>query len=143
MPIKFPSLGFGGKPRSGPGLAVTSQGHTRFRTSPDKGIGLNPPDHQLVLSRWRRLGSLSPKSHDYQELLGTLVDTEGDGKVALELAGNDAQIVINIIDEVSPPSDMTLPYLIRRFFRWTPAPEERGASKEACPLRPLHTSEAR
>lgn len=101
MPIKFPSLGLGSRSHLNPGLAVPSQDHTRFQSSPDKGIEFNPPDPRLVLSQWHRLGSLSPKSHDYEELLRTLIDVEGDGKAVLKFTGDDAQIVLNIIGEVS------------------------------------------
>ena len=63
--------------------------------------GLDPLDLQTVLSQWQRLGSLDPKSHDHDELLRTLVDAEGNKEVAMKFTGNDARIVINIIDEVS------------------------------------------
>ena len=54
----------------------------------------------MVLSQWRRLGTLDPRSNNYVELLKRLVDLEGNRKLALDLTDDDAGAVINVIDGV-------------------------------------------
>jgi len=61
----------------------------------------DPPDLQTVILQWQHLGSLDPNSCDYNELLSTLVDIEGNGTVATKFTDDGAGIVINIIGEVS------------------------------------------
>jgi len=94
-------LHFGRKSRADSGLAVASSGRNRPRSSPRTDAQLNPPDPKTVLSQWQRLRSLDPKSHDYDELLRTLVDEGGNRRAAMGFAADDAGIVIDIIGEVS------------------------------------------
>lgn len=101
MHIRLSFLHFGSKSRADLIPSVPRPDHTRPRPPPKKSARRDPPDHQTVLSQWRRLGSLDPKSHDHDELLRTLVDAEDYRKVALKFIDNDAAIVINIIGKVS------------------------------------------
>jgi len=101
MRIRFSLLRFGRKPRTDPELPVPNPDYIHPLPSPNNGAQLDLPDRQTVLSQWQRLGLLDPKSHDYIELLRTLVDVESNRKVALKFTNNDAGIVIDIIGEVS------------------------------------------
>lgn len=58
------------------------------------------PDQLALLSQWRRLSTLDPKSHTYSRLLKRLVDVQGNRCLALEFLDDDAGAVVNIIDEV-------------------------------------------
>jgi len=81
--------------RVDPEPGTPNPGHVRFQL---------PPDHidlQTVLSQWRRLGLLDPRSNDYDELLRTLVGTRSNRKLVARFGDSDAGIVINIIGEVS------------------------------------------
>ena len=69
--------------------------------SPRRDVQLNLPDPQDVLLQWQHLGSLDKKSHDYDELLRTLVNVAGNRKVAMKFTADEAEIVIDIIGEVS------------------------------------------
>jgi len=89
------------QPSADPGIAVSRPDHVSFQSPPKKDGRPDPPDPQTVLSQWRSLGSLDPKSTDYDELLRTLVDVEGNRKVAMKFTDNDVGIVINTIGEVS------------------------------------------
>jgi len=89
------------QPSADPGLAVQRPDHIRFQSPPKKDGRPDPPDPRGVLSQWRRLGSLDRESNDYDELLRTLVDVEGNRKVAMKFTDNDVGIVINTIGEVS------------------------------------------
>ena len=107
----------------------------------------DPPDPQTVLLQWERLGSLDRRSRDYYELLGTLVDVEGNGAVAMEFTGGNAEIVMNIIDEVSF-CDVTylavfLSRLTHKFSHGILGSEERWVSRETCPSRLDHALQAR
>lgn len=64
-------------------------------------VQLDPLDLR-VLSDWQRLGSLNVGSPGYGELLRELVDVESNRKAVMEFTGDNAKIVINVIDEVSP-----------------------------------------
>lgn len=101
MPIRFPFLNFGRKPRADPGRPVQSPDFLRPSPSPNNGVQLGPPDRRTVFSQWQHLGSLDSKPREYVELLWTLVDAESNRNVALKFTGNDAKIVINILGEVS------------------------------------------
>ena len=81
-------------------LGVPSPGHVRFQLPPKDGRP-DRLDPQTVLSQWRRLGLLDPRSNDYDELLKTLFDIESNRKLPTKFKDSDAGIVINIIDEVS------------------------------------------
>lgn len=109
MRIRFSLLHFGRKTRIDPRVPVPSPDYIPSLSSPDKRTQSDPPSRQAVLSQWQRLGSLDPKSRDYINLLGTLVDVKGNRSVALKFTNNDARIVINIIGEVSSydPVDRT------------------------------------
>ena len=98
MPIRYFLLNFGRRLRADPRPRVLNPGHTR--PPPNNGAQPDPPDQQTVLSQWQHLGLLDPTSRDYVELLGTLVDVEGNRKLALNFTDNDAGIVINIIGDV-------------------------------------------
>jgi len=101
MRIRFSFLRFGRKSRADPGLPVPNPDYICPLPPPNNGTQPDRPDRQTVLSQWRRLGSLDPNSHDYIELLRTLIDVESNRKVALKFTNNDAGIVINTIGEVS------------------------------------------
>lgn len=88
------------QPSADPGLAVPRPDHIHFQPSLGRD-GRPDPDPQTVLSQWRSLGALDPKSNGYDELLRTLVDVEGNRKVAMKFTDNDVGIVINTIGEVS------------------------------------------
>ena len=96
---KFLNL-FRSRFRPDPVLAVPSPDRVHFQPPPEDARP-DPPDPRIVLSQWQHLGSLDPESHDYDELLRTLVDMEGNRKAAMKFTDNDAGIVINIIGEVS------------------------------------------
>jgi len=83
--------------RADPGPVVPIPDHIRFQQDgrPD------PLDPRTIPPQWRRLASLDPRSHDYDELLRTLVEVEGNRKAAMKATDKDAGIVINIIGEVS------------------------------------------
>ena len=81
--IRFPLLHFGRQPRA------------------NTDAQLDHPDHQALLSQWQRLGSLDRKSRSYVELLRNLVDVEVNRTLTLEFAGDNADVVINIIGDVS------------------------------------------
>ena len=103
MRISFSLLHFGWKSRTDRGLPKAPRpDHVHPLSPPDNGPRLNPPDRQTVLTQWRRLGSLDPKSRNHIELLKTLVDIEGHRNVALKFTDDDAGIVINAIGDVSP-----------------------------------------
>lgn len=87
-------------PAAGPVASCPDRG-VRFRPLPKKDVQLDPLDPQTVLSRWRYLGSLNPTSHDYDELLRTLVDAGGNKNVTMKFTDDDAGIVVNVISKVS------------------------------------------
>ena len=87
--------------RADPGPVAPILDHVRFQPSPKKDGRPDPPDPQTVLSQWQRLTLLDSRSHDYDELLRTLVEVEGNRKAAMKFTDNNAGIVINIIGEVS------------------------------------------
>ena len=101
MPLRFSFLRFGRKPRVDPAPAAQSTNHIRFQLPPRRDVPLDPLDPQAVPPQWHRLRSLDPDSHDYNELLEKLVGVEGNRKVAMKFTGKDAEVVINIVGEVS------------------------------------------
>jgi hypothetical protein len=98
MPILDFLLNFGRRLRADPGSRVPNPGH--IRPTPNNSAQPDLPDQQTVLSQWQHLGSLDPTSRDYVELLGSLVDVEGNRKAALKFTDSDAGVVINIIGDV-------------------------------------------
>ena len=98
MPIRYFLLNFGRRLRADPRPRVPNPGHTR--PPPNNGALPDPPDQRTLLSQWQHLGSLDPTSRDYVELLGRLVDVEGNRKAALKFTDSDAGVVINIIGDV-------------------------------------------
>ena len=102
MPFRLSLPHFGRRSCIDPGHLCPGPDHVRPLTSPNNGAQLNPPDRWTILSQWQRLGSLDPRSRDYDELLRTLIDVANNRNVALKFTDNDARIVINIVSEVSP-----------------------------------------
>ena len=103
MPLRFSFLRFGRKPRVAPVPTVTVQSpnHIHFQLPPKRDVPPDPLDPEAVPQQWHRLRSLDPNSHDYNELLGMLVGVEGNRKVAMKFTGENAEMVIDIVGEVS------------------------------------------
>jgi hypothetical protein len=110
MHIKLSLLRFARPSRTDPVFPVPDPFYIRPLPSPNTDKRGAYPDRLTVLSQWRRLDTLDPKSHTYARLLKRLVDVQENRILALEFTDGDASAVVNIIDGVSSFNRLCLYY---------------------------------
>jgi hypothetical protein len=79
--------------------APTPDGAPLQGAPPDK-LRVGPAGTHRVVSEWRRLDQLDPKSKKYALLLNSLLDNEADREATVSLEGEDATVVLEILAEV-------------------------------------------
>ena len=61
---------------------------------------VSPAVASRIVSKWRRLDQLHPKSREYSLLIKSLLETEVDRKATTSLGGEDAAVVLDILAKV-------------------------------------------